>query len=156
KGKLGGSPILRLQLTNVNLGGKIFPIATDVWSSKGPNKAGYTASNTAGGAILGAIIGGIIGRGAGAAIGAGVGAAGGLAASSATNGPRVYLPVEALVDFHLANPVTVQPVSWQEAQRLASNAPTPPVLVRRPRRPVYVVPPPRYYAPYPYGYPYPY
>ncbi|MGH9585395.1 MAG: hypothetical protein ACRD3F_00465, partial [Acidobacteriaceae bacterium] len=150
-GKLGGSAILRLQLTNVNLAGKTFPLATDVWSSRGPNKAGYTASNTAGGAILGALIGGLVGRGAGAAIGAGVGAAGGLAASSATNGPRVYLPVESQVDFHLATPATVQPVSWQEAQRLASSTPPPPVLVRRPRRPVYVVPRP-YYAPYPYPY----
>jgi hypothetical protein len=151
KGKLGGSAVLSLQLTNVNLAGNIFPLVTDVWSSRGPNKAGYTAGNTAGGAILGAIIGGMIGRGAGAAIGAGVGAAGGLAASSATNGPRVYLPVEAQVDFHLAASATVQPVSWREAQRLASSAPRPPVLVQRPRRPVYVAPRP-YYAPYPYPY----
>lgn len=152
-GELGGSAILRLQLTNVNLNGKIFPLTSDVWSSKGPNKAGYTAGNTAGGALLGALIGGIIGRGAGAGIGAAVGGVGGLAASSATNGPRVYLPVEAQVDFHLTNPATVQPVPWQEAQRLASSVPQP-VLVQRPR-PVYVVPGP-YYGPYPYGYPYPY
>jgi len=152
-GKLGGSAILRLRLTNVNLAGKLFPLNTEVWSSKGPNKAGYTAGNTAGGAVLGAIIGGIIGRGAGAAIGAGVGAAGGLAASSATSGPRIYLPAEATVDFHLLTPVTVQPVPWQEAQRLASSAPQP-VLVTRPR-PVYVTPAP-YYGPYPYAYPYPY
>jgi len=152
-GELKGSEELQLRLTSINLGGKVYPVSTDVWSSKGPNKAGYTAGNTAGGAVLGAIIGGIIGRGAGAAIGAGVGAAGGLAASSATRGPRIYLPAEAMVDFHLANPVTVQPVSWQEAQRLASSA-SRPVLMQRPR-PVYVVPGP-YYGPYPYGYPYPY
>lgn len=153
-GRLGGSATLRLQLTNVNLGGQIFPVSTDEWSNKGPNKAGYTARNTVGGALLGAIIGGAVGRGAGAAIGAGAGAAGGLAASSATNGPRLYLPAEAMVDFHLANPATVQPVSWQEAQRLASSAPSGPVLVQRPR-PIYVVPGP-YYGPYPYAYPYPY
>jgi hypothetical protein len=153
-GRLGGSGILRLQLTNVNLGGHVYPVSSDVWSSRGPNKAGYTATNTIGGALLGAIIGGAVGRGSGAAIGAGAGAAGGLAASSVTNGPRVYLPTETAVDFHLGSPVTVQPVSWQEAQRLATSAPQPPVLVRRPR-PVYVVPGP-YYGPYPYGYPYPY
>jgi hypothetical protein len=152
-GDLGGSAVLRLDLTNVNLDGKIFPINSDVWSSKGPNKAGYTAGNTAGGALFGALIGGIIGRGAGAAVGAGVGAVGGLAVSGATSGPRIYLPVETQVDFHLTNPVTVQPVPWQEAQRLASTVPQP-VLVQRPR-PVYVVPGP-YYGPYPYGYPYPY
>lgn len=151
-GQLGGSAVLSFDLTSVNLAGKIFPVTTDVWSSKGPNKAGYTAANTAGGALLGAVIGGIIGRGTGAAIGAGVGAVGGLAASSATSGPRILLPPETTVDFHLTNPVTVQPVSWQEAQRLASSAPRPPVLVQRP---AYVAPGP-YYGPYPYAYPYPY
>jgi BON domain len=145
-GELGGSALLELQLTNVNLQGQVFPLTTDVWSSKGPNKAGYTAGNTIGGAAVGALIGGIIGRGAGAAIGAGVGGAAGLATSSATNGPRLILPVESQVDFHLANAVTVQPVSWQEAQRLASSSSQQqPQLVRRPRP-----------YPYPYGYPYPY
>ncbi|WP_446744325.1 BON domain-containing protein [Silvibacterium acidisoli] len=150
-GDLGGSAIMELQITNVNLEGKIFPVQSDIWSSKGPNKAGYTTSNTVGGAAVGALIGGILGRGAGAAIGAGVGGAAGLAASSATKGPRLILPVESTVDFHLLNPVTVQPVSWQEAQRLASNVPQQPQLQRRP---MYVVPRP---YPYPYyGYPYPY
>jgi hypothetical protein len=148
-GDLGGSAILRLQLNNINLAGRSFPVTTDVWSSKGPNKAGYTAGNTVGGAAIGALIGGLIGHGAGAAVGAGVGAVGGLAASGATSGPRIYLPVESTVDFHLTNPVTVQPVSWQEAQRLATSVPqTQPVLVQRP---VYVAPPP-YYGPYPYPY----
>jgi hypothetical protein len=142
-GPLGGSATLRLNLANLNLGGNVYPVATDVWSNKGPNRAGYTAANTVGGAALGALIGGIVGRGAGAAIGAGVGGAAGLATSAATNGPRLILPTESTVDFHLTAPVTVQPVSWQEAQRLAtSSAPAqPPRLVRRP---------------YPYGYPYGY
>lgn len=154
-GELGGSPTLRLDLTNINLEGKVYPVSTDVWSNKGPNKAGYTATNTIGGAAVGAIIGGILGRGAGAAIGAGVGAGAGLATSAATNGPRLILPTESTVDFHLATPVTVQPVSWQEAQRLASaSTPQPPRLVRRPMYPypypyAYPPPPPAYY-----GYPY--
>lgn len=150
-GGLGGSAVLQLKLTNINLDGKIYPLATDIWSNKGPNKAGYTAGNTAGGALLGALIGGIAGRGAGAALGAGIGATAGLAASAATNGPRVYLPPEALVDFHLTAPATVQPVSWQEAQRLSNNVPQQPQLVRRP---VVYGPPPGYYYGYPYPYPY--
>ncbi len=143
-GSLGGSGELQLQITSLNLGGKAYPVATDIWSSKGPNKAGYTAGNTVGGAVVGAIIGGLIGRGPGAAIGAVAGGGAGLAASGATNGPRIYLPAEALLNFHLSAPVTVQPVSWQEAQRLAQTAP------QLQRRPVYMAPP------YPYGYPYPY
>jgi hypothetical protein len=155
-GAFGGSATLRLNLTSINLEGRTYPVATDVWSNKGPNKAGYTAANTIGGAAIGALIGGIVGRGAGAAIGAGVGGAAGLGASAATNGPRLILPTEAQVDFHLSNPVTVQPVSWQEAQRLATaSTPQQPRLIRRP---VYPYPYPYAYPPPPppgyYGYPY--
>lgn len=72
-------------------------------------------------------------------------------ASAHTNGPRVLLPPETLLNFHLSLPLTVQPVSWQEAQRLAQNTPH---LVRRP---VYMAPPYPYgYPVYPYPYPYPY
>lgn len=67
-------------------------------------------------------------------------------ASAHTNGPRVMLPPETLLNFHLATPVTVQPVSWQEAQRLAQNVP------QLQRRRVYMAP----YPVYPYPYPYPY
>lgn len=150
-GPFGGSATLRLQLTNINLEGRTFPLASDVWSNKGPNKAGYTAANTVGGAALGAIIGGIAGRGAGAAIGAGIGGAAGFGASGLTNGPRLYLPVETQLDFHLTVPATVQPVSWQEAQRLAS-ASQPAQQPRLYRRPVVVAP---YGSPYYYGPVYP-
>ncbi|HEX3662397.1 MAG TPA: BON domain-containing protein [Acidobacteriaceae bacterium] len=152
-GALGGSGELQLQITQVNLGGHSYPVKTDLWSNKGPNKAGYTAGNTVGGAVMGAIIGGLIGRGPGAAAGALVGGGAGMAASAASSGPRIYLPAEALVNFHLSAPVTVQPVSWQEAQQLERNAPQ---LVRRP---VYRGYPYPYPYPYPYrayGYPYPY
>jgi hypothetical protein len=143
-GALGGSGELQLQITGVSLSGKSFPVVSDIWSNRSPNKAGYTAGNTVGGAAVGAIIGGILGRGAGAAIGAAVGGGAGLAASAGTNGPRLYLPPETLLNFHLTSAVTVQPVSWQEAQRLAQSVP------QLQRRPVYMAPP------YPYGYPYPY
>lgn len=155
-GELGGSAELKLELTGINLEGKVYPISTEVWSNKGPNKAGYTAANTTGGAALGAVIGGIIGGGPGAAIGAGVGGVSGLGVSSATNGPRLILPAESQMDFHLTSPATVQPVSWQEAQRLAASAPEQPRLVPRPYRPA-PYPYPYYPYPYPYyAYPYPY
>ncbi|MFT4113845.1 BON domain-containing protein [Silvibacterium sp.] len=153
-GELGGSAKLQLNLTSLNLEGRSYPLVTDLWDNKGPNKAGYTAANTVGGAAVGALIGGIIGRGAGAAIGAGVGGAAGLGASAATNGPRLILPVETQLDFHLTAPITVQPVSWQEAQRLATaSQPQQPRLVRRPAYyPYGGYPPP----PPPPGYVYPY
>jgi hypothetical protein len=142
-GALGGSGELDLQITSVSLSGKQYPLSTDIWSTKGPNKAGYTVGNTAGGALVGALIGGVIGRGPGAAVGALAGGGAGLLASAETNGPRAVLLPETLLNFHLASAVTVQPVSWQEAQSLARNAP------QLQRRPVYYAPyPPPYYRGY--------
>lgn len=140
KGDLAGKQGLSLALTSINLGGQIYPLPTDMWTGQGPGKGAYSASNTVGGAALGAIIGAIAGRGTGAAIGAGVGGAVGAGASAATTGPRMYLPAEAVVNFHLTAPVTVTPVSAQEAQRLAAGA----YPQLRPR------------GPYPYPYPYAY
>jgi len=152
-GDLGGKSGLQLQLTSLSLGGHTYPLTTDAWTGDGPNKAGYSAANTAGGAGLGAVIGAIAGGGPGAAIGAVAGGVTGLAASAATKGPQVVIPPEALLSFHLAAPVTVTPVSYEEAQRLqASVTPQQPQLMRRP---VYAYPYP-YPYPYYYGYAYPY
>jgi len=143
-GALGGSSTLALKLTSLDLGGQNYPIDSDQFRVKGPNKAGQTAGSAIGGALIGAIIGGAIGRGAGAAIGAGSGAVAGTAASAASPGPRAWIPAEALVTFHLATPVTVNPVTQEEAARLAQGLyPGGPTLYRR-----------SYYGyPYPYGYP---
>jgi hypothetical protein len=153
-GPLGGSPELALKLESLELGGASYELASDPFSVKGPNKAGRTVGNAFGGAILGAIIGGAVGGGGGAAIGAGAGAVGGTAASAATPGPQVWIPAEALMDFHLSAPLTVTPVSRMEAMRLAANAPPPsqrPTLYRRPYYPYGYPPPPPpgyYYRPY--------
>jgi hypothetical protein len=150
-GDLGGSASLALTLTSLDLGGQSYPIETDAFKVKGPNKAGQTVGNGVGGAILGAIIGGAIGRGEGAAIGAGAGAAAGVGASAASGGPNAWIPAEALVSFHLKAPLTVNPVNAQEAARLAQGLYAGgPNLYRRGYYP-YGSP---YYAGYPYyGYP---
>jgi len=147
-GKLGGSSTLALRLTSLDLGGRNYPLDSDEFKVKAPNKAGQTAGNVVGGALIGTIIGCAVGRGAGCAIGAGAGAAAGTAASAATPGPRAWIPAEALVKFHLNAPVTVDPVNPQEAARLAEGLyPGGPTLYeRRPYgRPYYG------YAAYPYG-----
>ncbi|MGA2649859.1 MAG: BON domain-containing protein [Terracidiphilus sp.] len=150
-GDLAGSSELALKLTSLDLGGQNYPLDTDAFKVKGPNKAGQTVGNGLGGAIVGAIIGGAIGRGEGAAIGAGAGAAAGVGASAASRGPNVWIPAEALVSFHLKTPLTVTPVNAQEAARLAQGLyPGGPNLYRRGYYP-YGSP---YYAGYPYyGYP---
>lgn len=131
-GDLAGKYGLQLQITSLSLGGQIYPLTTDAWTGEAPNKAGYSAANTAGLAGLGAVIGAIAGGGPGAAIGAVAGGVTGLGASAATKGPQVVIPPEALLQFHLAAPLTVTPVSYQEAQRLqASVTPRQPELQRR-------------------------
>jgi hypothetical protein len=151
-GHLAGSSVLALALTSLDLGGQSYQLDTDQFRVKGPNKAGQTAGNAVGGALIGAIIGCAVARGPGCAIGAGVGAAAGTGASAASGGPRVWIPAEALVTFHINAPVTVAPVSQQEAARLAEGLyPGGPSLYRR--GPYGYGP--RYYAGYgyPYGYP---
>ena len=151
-GKLAGSSTLALTLTSLDLGGRNYPLNSDEFRVKGPNKAGQTVGSAVTGGIIGTIIGCAAGRGAGCAIGAGAGVAAGTAAGAAAPGPGVWIPAEALVTFHLAAPLTVNPVSLQEAARLAQGLyPGGPALYRRGP---YAAP--YGYAPAYYGYPAPY
>jgi len=138
-GQMAGSSTLALTLTSLDLGGRNYPLQTDQFKVKAPNKAGQTVNSAVTGGLIGTIIGCAVGRGAGCAIGAGAGVAAGTAAGTASPGPRAWIPAEALVFFHLAAPLTVEPVSPQEAARLAQGLyPGGPQLYRR----------------YPYGSPY--
>jgi hypothetical protein len=148
-GDLGGSPVLALRLTSLDLGGQSYPIDSDQFKVKGPNKAGHTVGNAVGGGILGTIIGCAVGRGFGCAVGAGAGIAAGTAASAASPGPGIWIPAEARVDFHLVSPLTVAPVNAQEAARLAQGLyQGGPNLYQRGYYPYG-----RPYYGYPYGYP---
>ena len=148
QGSLTGSAELALQLTSLDLDGLSYPLQSDQFRVKGPGKGGHSAGNIAGGAILGAVIGGIVGGGPGAAIGAAAGGGAGAVGSAVSSGPGVWIPAEALVSFHLASPVTVQPVSAQEAARLAQGLyPGGPRLYRRPPYPYPYGPYRYYYAP---------
>jgi hypothetical protein len=156
-GDLGGSSVLGLALTSLDMGGRNYPLSTDQFRVRGPNKAGQTVGNAVAGGLIGTIIGCAAGRGVGCAIGAGAGVAAGTAASAASSGPQVWIPAEALVTFHLAQPLTVDPVSQQEAARLAQGLyQGGPTLYGRPGYPnPYYAPRPGYYVRYgyPYGYP---
>jgi hypothetical protein len=155
-GDLGGSAELALALTSLDLGSQSYPLDTDQFKVKGPDKAGRTVSSAISGGILGTIIGCAAGRGTGCAIGAGAGVAAGTAASAASSGPGVWIPTEARVDFHLKTPLTVTPVNAQEASRLAQGLyPGGPTLYRRGYAPngypygsPYYAYPPVYYRPY--------
>ncbi len=149
-GDLGGSSELALKLTSLDLGGQSYPLDSDQFKVKGPNKAGQTVGSAVGGGILGTIIGCAVGRGFGCAVGAGAGVAAGTAAGAASSGPQVWIPAEALVTFHLNTPLTVTPVSLQEAARLAQGLyQGGPSLYRRGPYPYYGA---QYAGAYPYYY----
>jgi hypothetical protein len=120
-GQLSGSPELALRLTSLDLGGRTYPLDSELFKVKGPSKTGRTLGNVVGGTLVGALIGGVAGGGGGAAIGAVAGGTVGTAASAAEHGPNAWIPSEALVTFHLVGPVTVNPVTQEEANRLAEG-----------------------------------
>lgn len=145
-GQLTGTPELALAVTSLDIDGRTYPLQSDEFRVRGPSKTGRTVGNAIGGALFGAIIGGAVGGGSGAAIGAAAGGAGGTAASAA-GGPHAWIPAEALVTFHLNSPVTVDPVSREEANRLAQGLyQGGPELYRRRGPYGYPPPPPGYYA----------
>lgn len=160
-GALKGRGELSLQLTSISLGGKTYPISSEIWAHNGGDKTTETVDKTAIGAGLGGLVGAAAAGGQGAAVGAGVGAALGLGSSAASGRGQVFIPAEGLLTFHLAQPVTVATLSQMEMDRLSQGAGpgtgAPPRLQRR--YPVYYYGyyGPGYYRAYPYyAYPYPY
>jgi hypothetical protein len=139
----------------VTLGGKTYPIASDVWTHNGGNKSTETVNKTAAGAVIGALIGAAAGGGQGAAIGAGVGGAAGLGSSAASGNGAMIVPSEGLLTFHIAQPATVATVGQAEMDRLAQGV-GPAVQPQPLRRRVVVYPgyAPGYYPGTPYPYPY--
>jgi hypothetical protein len=144
-GAISGRGELSIKLDSVALGGKVYPIVSDVWAHNGADKTVQTVNNAAGLGVMGALIGAIAGRGAGAAIGAGVGAAAGVGASAASPKGQVVIPAEGMVSFNLAQPATLTTVSEQEMQRLAYGVPN----GQDPRPRMYARPYPGYYPAYP-------
>jgi hypothetical protein len=131
-GVLTGSPELTIELVSLELGGRSYPLYTYPFQLKGTSKTGPTETKVKGGAVVGAIVGGAFSgsakggttgtsAAAGMATGAAVGAGVGTMVSAATPGPAVWIPSETQVDFYLASPISVRPVSAEEAARLAKG-----------------------------------
>jgi hypothetical protein len=152
-GVLKGRGKISLQLTQVTLGGKVYPVVSDHWSSVGSDKTMRTVNNTVGLGAMGALIGAVAGGGPGAVIGAGVGGAAGLGTAAASGGGHALVPPEAILTFHLLQPARVATVSQAEMDRLGNGVPAGANQLRLMRRPQ-----PEYYGPYGPGYysgPYP-
>lgn len=101
----GGAPQLSLELTDVEVGGRVVSISTaPVSYTAEAKKAG---KKVLGGAALGAGIGGMIDGGEGAAWGAGIGAVAGAAAAKSSPGNQVAVAAGTPVEFRLAAPLSV-------------------------------------------------
>lgn len=146
-GTLKGRGELALQLTTLTMGGRIYPLTSDIWTRTGQDKTTHTVNSAIALGALGALFGAVAGGGEGAAIGAGVGGAAGVASSAASPNGSVVIPPEAVLTFHLTQPTTVATVSQAEMERLSYGAgPNPARSVVR----SYPPPPQPYYAPAPY------
>ena len=101
----GGAPQLTIELTDVEVGGRVVPISTEPLSfTAEAKKAG---KKVLGAAALGAGIGGMIDGGEGAAWGAGAGAVVGVAAAKNSPGNQVAVAPGTAVEFRLARPLNV-------------------------------------------------
>jgi hypothetical protein len=101
----GGAPQLTLELTDVEVGGRVVPISTEPLSFSGEAKK--AGKKVVGGAALGAGIGGMIDGGEGAAWGAAAGAVVGVAAAKSSPGNQVAVAAGTALEFRLARPLSV-------------------------------------------------
>jgi len=136
-GRLTGSPELTLQLVSLDLGGRSYVIDSYLFKVKGLSKTQPTETKALHGAEAGAVVGSVVSgvntktgfrtpsdgssRAASMTAGAVIGAGVGTLVSAATPGPGIWIPSESQVDFYLAAPVTVTPVSAKEVAHLAQG-----------------------------------
>jgi len=106
-GKIKGSSELTLALDHLVYQGQSYPLTSSAVQQVGQSRGKQTAKRAGLGAAIGAGIGAIAGGGKGAAIGAGVGGGGAMAYQAFTKGKAVKVDPETLLDFTLAQPVTI-------------------------------------------------
>jgi hypothetical protein len=106
-GRLSGQSELILELNEIRVHGRTYPIRTSDYTEIGSSRGKRTAAAAGGGAALGAIIGAIAGGGKGAAVGAATGAAVGTGVQVLTKGQTLKVPIETVLEFRLQHPLTV-------------------------------------------------
>lgn len=142
-GVVHGAPELTLKLDSLELGGKEYPLYAYEFMVQGVSRSKPTVRELAGGAAVGAIAGSVVAGTTNALptratqdedMAAGAAAGAGAVAAAAVVGPRpvISLPAESQMDFYLASPISVEPVSSKEAERLGEKLhPGDPVLYVR-------------------------
>jgi hypothetical protein len=106
-GTFAGRSRLRLELTGIEVNGKMLPVVTGEYDVTGKSRGASTAKRTVGGAALGALIGAVADGGQGAAIGAGVGAGAGAGSEIIVGGDQVKVPSETLIEFTLEQDLSI-------------------------------------------------
>ncbi|HLJ44977.1 MAG TPA: hypothetical protein VKU01_03155 [Bryobacteraceae bacterium] len=104
-GKIEGKTVLTLDLTQVQINGRMVDINTSEVSQQSGSRGARSAKVIGGATALGAIIGALAGGGKGAAIGATSGAAVGTGTQVMTKGQRVRIPAETRLTFTLQQPL---------------------------------------------------
>jgi hypothetical protein len=102
----GGAPSLAIELTDIEVAGRVVRVQTTQASATGEAKK--AGKKVLGGAALGAGIGAAIDGGEGAAWGAGVGAVVGIAAAKKSPGNQVTFAAGSSIEFRTAQPLTIQ------------------------------------------------
>lgn len=113
-GRFAGNSVLTLELTSLQVNGRMYSLQTNQWSRAGKGEGKNTATKVGVGTAAGAILGGIIGGGRGAAIGAATGAGAGTGVSAAKKGEQIKLGPEAVLNFQTINSLVVTPQSGND------------------------------------------
>jgi hypothetical protein len=106
-GRTRGRATMSLRLTSITIGGKDYPMQTEVLAFEAEPTTKKDATKVGIGAGIGAVIGAIAGGGKGAAIGAAAGAGAGGATVLATRGDEVKFDPEQQFSFVLSESVAV-------------------------------------------------
>lgn len=100
-GRLVGKSTLELNLTDINVGGKMYPLMTTNFAEAGKGSFRKTARNAGMGALVGGAFGDSDDARKGAAIGVGV--------SVLRKGDSVVVPAGATLEFRMTQPLTIKP-----------------------------------------------
>jgi hypothetical protein len=130
-GRVSGSPALTLKLDSLELGGERYAVYAYHLRVVGTSKTMPTEAMVGAaemGGLAGAVVSARTSGGATAAknaedISAGAAAGAAVVAAAAAMAPRptIELPAESQMDFYLASPISVQPLSKKEAEALAQR-----------------------------------
>ncbi|HVT94702.1 MAG TPA: BON domain-containing protein [Bryobacteraceae bacterium] len=106
-GTIRGRSELELELVNLRVRGRRYPLTSNRYTQVGKSRGAQTAKRTGIGAAAGAVIGAIAGGGKGAAIGAAVGGGGTATYQVLTRGQQIRIPSETELSFVLQAPATI-------------------------------------------------